>query len=350
MKNHSRAVTATSVGIRHALDTDVSDQPLQRALLPIWSFHVEHAFEHEETGSSGSAAHGGEDAPDRRGDLGRGGTRQETQRQQTVAPRENEEVTVGARPCCSASLTVTPPRLLLIVTPLLRSVPLAAHSPVPHPTALLQRQRNRQHQHAVALGSPTSGKRYLRRCQWAPGEDPTNPLIPYHDEEWGRPSRDDRHLFEMLCLEGAQVLPSAACDAVPVARPSGQPAEPENRHSVEICAMTAETSRNSPVSNKMRGREHSTKGCHDALPVNLSLLGSCTAGGSQLADHPQAEGRLPEGVRRLGRRRRRGFQRRGGALSWKYTLRHVLIVCMTGEPSQTAALLLGSPKFHNIHR
>jgi len=26
----------------------------------------------------------------------------------------------------------------------------------------------------------------------------------YHDEEWGVPSRDDRHLFEMLTLEGAQ--------------------------------------------------------------------------------------------------------------------------------------------------
>ena len=26
----------------------------------------------------------------------------------------------------------------------------------------------------------------------------------YHDEEWGIPSRDDRHLFEMLILEGAQ--------------------------------------------------------------------------------------------------------------------------------------------------
>lgn len=26
----------------------------------------------------------------------------------------------------------------------------------------------------------------------------------YHDTEWGRPSRDDRHLFEMLTLEGAQ--------------------------------------------------------------------------------------------------------------------------------------------------
>jgi len=26
----------------------------------------------------------------------------------------------------------------------------------------------------------------------------------YHDQEWGVPIHDDRHLFEMLCLEGAQ--------------------------------------------------------------------------------------------------------------------------------------------------
>ena len=29
-------------------------------------------------------------------------------------------------------------------------------------------------------------------------------MAAYHDEEWGVPSRDDRHLFEMLTLEGAQ--------------------------------------------------------------------------------------------------------------------------------------------------
>jgi DNA-3-methyladenine glycosylase I len=29
-------------------------------------------------------------------------------------------------------------------------------------------------------------------------------MIAYHDEEWGLPSHDDRHLFEMLTLEGAQ--------------------------------------------------------------------------------------------------------------------------------------------------
>ncbi len=39
------------------------------------------------------------------------------------------------------------------------------------------------------------------RCPWA-GTDPL--YVAYHDEEWGVPSRDDRHLFEMLILEGAQ--------------------------------------------------------------------------------------------------------------------------------------------------
>jgi len=29
-------------------------------------------------------------------------------------------------------------------------------------------------------------------------------MLRYHDEEWGVPSHNDRHLFEMLILEGAQ--------------------------------------------------------------------------------------------------------------------------------------------------
>jgi DNA-3-methyladenine glycosylase I len=29
-------------------------------------------------------------------------------------------------------------------------------------------------------------------------------MTEYHDNEWGRPSRDERYLFEMLVLEGAQ--------------------------------------------------------------------------------------------------------------------------------------------------
>lgn len=40
-----------------------------------------------------------------------------------------------------------------------------------------------------------------QRCPWC-GTDPL--YVAYHDMEWGVPSRDDRHLFEMLCLEGQQ--------------------------------------------------------------------------------------------------------------------------------------------------
>ena len=40
------------------------------------------------------------------------------------------------------------------------------------------------------------------RCRWVPLDDPD--YIHYHDKEWGRPVHDDRLLFEMLILEGAQ--------------------------------------------------------------------------------------------------------------------------------------------------
>ncbi len=41
----------------------------------------------------------------------------------------------------------------------------------------------------------------LNRCPWV-GDDPL--YYAYHDEEWGVPVHDDRQLFEMLTLEGAQ--------------------------------------------------------------------------------------------------------------------------------------------------
>src|SRR6516162_7148430 len=40
-----------------------------------------------------------------------------------------------------------------------------------------------------------------KRCPWATSD----PLyLQYHDQEWGQPVHDDRKLFEMLTLEGAQ--------------------------------------------------------------------------------------------------------------------------------------------------
>jgi len=42
----------------------------------------------------------------------------------------------------------------------------------------------------------------MKRCAWVPEADPD--YVAYHDDEWGVPSHDERHLFEMLTLEGAQ--------------------------------------------------------------------------------------------------------------------------------------------------
>lgn len=48
------------------------------------------------------------------------------------------------------------------------------------------------------LIAPSADRR--QRCAWATRE----PLIGYHDREWGQPVHDDRVLFEFLVLEGMQ--------------------------------------------------------------------------------------------------------------------------------------------------
>jgi DNA-3-methyladenine glycosylase I len=42
----------------------------------------------------------------------------------------------------------------------------------------------------------------MQRCAWVPLADEL--YVAYHDEEWGIPERDERTLFELLNLEGAQ--------------------------------------------------------------------------------------------------------------------------------------------------
>lgn len=41
----------------------------------------------------------------------------------------------------------------------------------------------------------------MPQCQWPQSNER---MRAYHDEEWCRPSRDDRYIFELLTLEGAQ--------------------------------------------------------------------------------------------------------------------------------------------------
>jgi DNA-3-methyladenine glycosylase I len=53
------------------------------------------------------------------------------------------------------------------------------------------------------IDGPQGELTVTHRCNWV--SDGASPeYVQYHDEEWGVPSRDDRHLFEMLVLEGAQ--------------------------------------------------------------------------------------------------------------------------------------------------
>ena len=49
---------------------------------------------------------------------------------------------------------------------------------------------------------PANASPMIRRCDWVVESDPR--YLAYHDEEWGVPSHDDTHLFELLTLEGAQ--------------------------------------------------------------------------------------------------------------------------------------------------
>jgi len=48
---------------------------------------------------------------------------------------------------------------------------------------------------------PERPRQELERCWWC-GDD--REYQRYHDREWGRPVRDDRRLFEKVCLEGFQ--------------------------------------------------------------------------------------------------------------------------------------------------
>ncbi len=51
------------------------------------------------------------------------------------------------------------------------------------------------------MSGPAAGPDGRLRCPWSLGSPE---YIGYHDEEWGRPVRDDIGIFERVCLEGFQ--------------------------------------------------------------------------------------------------------------------------------------------------
>jgi DNA-3-methyladenine glycosylase I len=52
------------------------------------------------------------------------------------------------------------------------------------------------------IKSPRKIKKVPKRCSWPGQEDFL--MLTYHDEEWGKPVRDDRKIFEFLVLEAFQ--------------------------------------------------------------------------------------------------------------------------------------------------
>jgi len=103
------------------------------------------------------------------------------------------------------------------------------------------------------------GEDGLARCPWGVS---TPDYVAYHDDEWGRPVRDDRGLYERLCLEAFQSGLSwltilrkregfraafagfdpervAAFDASDVERLMGDPAIVRNRAKIEAAIANA---------------------------------------------------------------------------------------------------------------
>lgn len=60
---------------------------------------------------------------------------------------------------------------------------------------------NETTQHSQSVDGPAAPAKTRQRCGWC-GDDPL--YVRYHDFEWGVPVHDDRQLFELLTLEGAQ--------------------------------------------------------------------------------------------------------------------------------------------------
>lgn len=69
-----------------------------------------------------------------------------------------------------------------------------------------------------------------KRCGWC-SDDPL--YIAYHDHEWGKPNHDERHLFEMLCLEGQQ----AGLSWITVLKKRENYREQFFKHSIETIAQ-----------------------------------------------------------------------------------------------------------------
>ncbi len=139
------------------------------------------------------------------------------------APREHDEVPAWPRRPVPVPAPTPPPRAVLAPTPPPRAVlastpppravlastppprPVLASTPPPRPvlasTPPPRPGRGPVNEVAVPRPGAVPGPDGVARCPWALG---SADYLAYHDDEWGRPVRDDAGLFERLSLEAFQ--------------------------------------------------------------------------------------------------------------------------------------------------
>jgi DNA-3-methyladenine glycosylase I len=133
------------------------------------------------------------------------------------------------------------------------------------------------------------------RCPWC-GTDPL--YVDYHDNEWGRPVRDARRLFELLTLEGFQAGLSWITilrkrDAFRLAFRGFDPAVIATWDEAEVTRLLAD-----PGIVRHRGKiEGTIRGAQAFLRIEAAqgfspFLWSFT-GGAPLVNHPRTMGEVP---------------------------------------------------------
>jgi DNA-3-methyladenine glycosylase I len=112
----------------------------------------------------------------------------------------------------------------------------------------------------------------INRCGWV---KLSNPLyVTYHDQEWGRPVHDDRHLFEMLCLEGQQ----AGVSWEVVLNKRGAYRKVFYNFDIKVCAELSDEYLESQITNpdiiRSKNKIYSIRGNAQAVQTIIAEYGS----------------------------------------------------------------------------
>jgi DNA-3-methyladenine glycosylase I len=154
----------------------------------------------------------------------------------------------------------------------------------------------------MTAGLPAAGPDGLLRCPWSLGGDGT--MLRYHDDEWGRPVRDDTVMFERLCLEafqsglswltilrkrdnfrrafgGFDLATVAAFDSGDVSRLLADAGIVRNRAKIEAAIANARAALELP--DGLAGRVWKYADKHQPVPVTLADVPAVTPASKALA-------------------------------------------------------------------